>query len=331
MASIRKRGKSWNVQVRIKGWEQTTKSFPTKEAAKQWAYLIETELKAKPLSQHWAPDLTLSQACLKYSDQVSKTHKGFTEENHRLGKIANSHLGNLNLRDISSSHVEAYIAARSRSVSTGTVRKEFFLLKKLFDIAMTKWHVSLVANPMKHLTAPSDAKPRQRRLSSTEWNEISQQLRRLRNPVVQNFILFAYETGMRLSEISSLRQDDIDLDLGIAQVLDTKNGTDRVVPLSQPAISIIANQVNRKTPYVFNISKSAIQQSWQRIMCKTGIQNLRFHDLRHEAISRFFEMGMSIAEVKSISGHKDVRQLFNYTHIQAQIISKKYFGKQRKM
>jgi integrase len=331
MASIRKRGKSWNVQIRIKGWQQTTKSFPTKEAAKQWAYLIETELKSKLLSRQWVPDLTLSQACLKYSDQVSKTHKGFREENHRLVKIANSHLGNLHLRDISSSHVEAYLAARSRSVSTGTARKEFFLLRKLFNTAITKWHVSLIANPMTHLTAPSDSKPRQRRLSSTEWDEISQQLERLRNPVAQNFILFAYETGMRLSEIISLRHDDIDLDLGIAQVLNTKNGTDRVIPLSQTALYIIAKQVNKESPYVFNISKSAIQQSWQRIMHKTGIQNLRFHDLRHEAISRFFEMGMSIAEVKSISGHKDVRQLFNYTHIQAQIISKKYFEKQRKM
>ena len=47
---------------------------------------------------------------------------------------------------------------------------------------------------------------------------------------------------------------------------------------------------------------------------------LRFHDLRHEAISRFFEMGLSISEVAVISGHKEARMLFRYTHLRAENI-----------
>ena len=82
---------------------------------------------------------------------------------------------------------------------------------------------------------------------------------------------------------------------------------------------------------MFPVTDVALRQSWERLRNRANLIDFTFHDLRHEAISRFFEMGMSIAEVKSISGHKDVRQLFNYTHIQAQIISKKYFEKQRKM
>ena len=57
---------------------------------------------------------------------------------------------------------------------------------------------------------------------------------------------------------------------------------------------------------------------------KAGITDLRFHNLRHEAVSRFFEMGMSVPEVALISGHKDVRQLFRYTHLNPENVFKKY-------
>ena len=53
---------------------------------------------------------------------------------------------------------------------------------------------------------------------------------------------------------------------------------------------------------------------------KEVVSDLRFHDLRHEAISRFFEMGLSIPEVAVISGHKDARMLFRYTHLRAENI-----------
>jgi len=63
---------------------------------------------------------------------------------------------------------------------------------------------------------------------------------------------------------------------------------------------------------------------WMRARNKVGITDLRFHDLRHEAVSRFFEMGMSVPEVALISGHKDVRQLFRYSHLNPENVFKKY-------
>ena len=58
-------------------------------------------------------------------------------------------------------------------------------------------------------------------------------------------------------------------------------------------------------------------------MIRAGIQNLHFHDLRHEAISRFFELGLSVPEVALISGHKDMRMLFRYTHLKAENVAEK--------
>ena len=54
---------------------------------------------------------------------------------------------------------------------------------------------------------------------------------------------------------------------------------------------------------------------WRRITAKAGIKDLHFHDLRHEAISRFFEMGLSMPVVALISGHRDPRMLMHYTHL----------------
>ena len=75
---------------------------------------------------------------------------------------------------------------------------------------------------------------------------------------------------------------------------------------------------------VFPISAACLRLAWNRARKKAGINDLRFHDLRHEALSRFFEMGMSVPEVALISGHKDVRQLFRYTHLNPENIFKKY-------
>ena len=58
-------------------------------------------------------------------------------------------------------------------------------------------------------------------------------------------------------------------------------------------------------------------------MEKAGVTDLRFHDLRHEAISRFFEMGFSVPEVALIVGHRDPRILFRYTHLRAEEVGKK--------
>ena len=71
------------------------------------------------------------------------------------------------------------------------------------------------------------------------------------------------------------------------------------------------------------MSANAMRLAWDRLKKKGNIKDLHFHDLRHEAISRFFEKGLSIPEVALISGHKDVRMLFRYTHLKAEDILRK--------
>ena len=74
------------------------------------------------------------------------------------------------------------------------------------------------------------------------------------------------------------------------------------------------------------LTGNAIRLAWGKVKKKAGVTDLRFHDLRHEAISRFFEMSLSVPEVALISGHRDPRMLFRYTHLRAEEVGKK-FGK----
>jgi integrase len=102
----------------------------------------------------------------------------------------------------------------------------------------------------------------------------------------------------------------------------SKNGQERTIPLTTGAIGILKD-TPREREEVFPISANALQLAWGRLRRRVNINNLRFHDLRHEAISRFFEMGLSVPEVALISGHRDVRMLLRYTHLRAADIVKK--------
>ena len=99
----------------------------------------------------------------------------------------------------------------------------------------------------------------------------------------------------------------------MAKLRHTKNGMGRLVPLSGLALLVLEN-LSKDNSRVFSTTDYAIRHGWDRLKVRAGIEDLKFHDLRHEAISSFFEIGLNIAEVGKISGHKDARMLFRYTH-----------------
>ena len=116
--------------------------------------------------------------------------------------------------------------------------------------------------------------------------------------------------------------DDIDLEAQIATLAQTKNGSKREVPLTKLALEIL-NNLNHETDYVFPTSENAFRLSWSRLIRRSGIKDLRFHDLRHVAVSRFFGMGLSVPEVALISGHRDLRMLASYIHLSSRSVVQK--------
>ena len=181
----------------------------------------------------------------------------------------------------------------------------------------------LPKNPVEYLQLPPPHKSRKRRLMPSEKERLLTAASSQRNIFIAPIIEFAIETGMRRSEILKLRWCDVDLENGFASLYDTKNGEDRRVPLTRRCIEVLKT-VPQTREQVFPVSATCLRLAWNRSRKKAGITDLRFHDLRHEAVSRFFEMGMSVPEVALISEHKNVRQLFRYTHLNPENVFKKY-------
>jgi len=93
------------------------------------------------------------------------------------------------------------------------------------------------------------------------------------------------------------------------------------LPSKAKALAAIEN-ARGNNESVFDISPNAVRLAWERLKKGAGITHLRFHDLRHEAISRLFEKGLTVPEVASISGHKTPSMLFRYAHADLQRVTK---------
>ncbi len=124
---------------------------------------------------------------------------------------------------------------------------------------------------------------------------------------------------MRRSENTFIAVAEYGSDAGLAILLDTKNGSKRKVPLTRRARCVIS-QLPDCSSIVFNTTDYSIAMAGTVWVKRAGIKNLRFHDLRHEAVSRLFEAGLSVPEVALVSGHKDFRMLARYTHMKAETL-----------
>ena len=323
MGCVRKRGKSWNAQVRISGWRSFKKTFKTKLDATEWVFNFEKELRSKPIPEKDIKSLKLKDLFNKYKVEILTKLKSYKIVCYKLDVLSRSRLGDIKVINLTKRHLEQFCADRKLIVKDGTIKSELMLIKRVFKIAIDKWNYGIPFNAFNGLDIPSPHKPRTRRLHSYELSTLIFHAEKQRNKYISIIIQFAVETGMRRSEILKLTWNDVNLDTGIASLYDTKNGDDRHIPLTKTAIELLSI-LTQSSEFVFPISANCLRLAWERCRNKSNIKGLRFHDLRHEAVSRFFEMGLSVPEVALISGHKDVRQLFRYTHLNPESLIAKY-------
>ncbi|MDC1260896.1 site-specific integrase [Pseudomonadota bacterium] len=323
MSCVRKRGNSWNAQVRVSGWRSFTKSFNKKTDAITWSSKLEHQLRNTSLPEENIQNLKLSYLMNRYAEEVScKIKSGITEQ-CQLRLMSQRWIGDCKVVNLTKSHFEQYREDRLKEVKSGTVKAELTLIQRVYKTAIKEWGYGILVNPVANIELPKSSKPRTRRLLSNELSVLISNAAKQRNKYISTIIQFAVETGMRRSEILKLTWKDMILETGIASLYDTKNGDDRHIPLTKTAIQLLSN-LTQSSEFVFPISANCLRLAWERCRKKSNIKGLRFHDLRHEAVSRFFEMGLSVPEVALISGHKDVRQLFRYTHLKPENLIAKY-------
>ncbi|HDR9253372.1 site-specific integrase [Burkholderia vietnamiensis] len=156
---------------------------------------------------------------------------------------------------------------------------------------------------------------RDRRLRPGEFDKIIGWCERVGDYWLKAAVIVAVETAMRSGEIASLTWPNLDLDGQLAYLPDTKNGVPRVVPLSRAAVVALRTLPMRPDRPVFDIRKGSIARRFKKVRVACDMEDLKFHDLRHEAISRLFEKGFNMMEAAAISGHKTLQMLKRYTHL----------------
>jgi len=318
MASIYKhRSNKWVAVIRHPQLKTRTKSFHKYADAKEWAKSEETKLSTRLFqgSHH-----TLHEAIDRYQETFITKFKSIKTAKWEL-QFLKRHIPNERLDTFQSTQVAQYRDDRlSRGVSGSSINRELNTLSRVFDIAMKEW-CWVNHNPVKQITRPKNGRHRERRPTSSEIISLRNECARSRNNDIWIMIELAIETGMRQGELLNLETASINLQSRIAHLHETKNGESRSVPLSKRACDLVKIQLQATASEKLFPRWSGgdgFRSTFKRVCERAGIKNLRFHDLRHEAASRFFEMGLNQFQVAAITGHKSLQSLHRYTHIKTE-------------
>jgi integrase len=328
MASIRRMPQGrWQAIVRRKGYRPQFRTFPSQPDAKQWARQVESEIdRAVFVDRGPSERVTLGELIDRYIGEVLPGKKSRASLTRCL-MFLRLHFGVFALAAIQPKDISAYRDARIASGRAGaTVVKELNTLSRVIDTAIREWGYFLPANPVKLVGKPAVARGRERRLTDDEEKALFQACRQSRAPMLTEIVQVALETGMRLGELLSLTWTNIDLQRKTAKLRETKNGESRVVPLSSVALKALAGlsrHISNSRVFWRWSRADSFEGAWKRVLRKTGIADLRFHDLRHEAVSRLFERGLNVMEVSAISGHKTMQMLRRYTHLKPEELAQK--------
>ena len=338
---------TWKALIRKTGWPATAKTFRTKRDAEDWARRTEDEMVRGVYIQR-APSerMTIEDALKRYLSEVSPTKRpASADSDARHAKPLMQNLGKYSLAALTPELIAKYrddrLAGLDRKDAKGkpapkprspnTVRLDLALLGHLFNVAIKEWGIGLTYNPVQNIRRPAPSPGRDRRLTREEETRLMAAVDAHSNPMLGWIVRIALETGMRSSEITGLRRNQVDLDRRVVRLQETKNTMSRTVPLTVEATRLFREALNNPvrpidTDLIFfgepgrDNKRRAYQFNpiWTRIKKDAGVPDFRFHDLRHEAVSRFVEAGLSDQEVAAISGHKSMQMLKRYTHLRAE-------------
>jgi integrase len=221
-----------------------------------------------------------------------------------------------NLHEITPHLIERFKSDRTKEgVSPATVNRQLATLKCLFNRAIA-WKKFSEANPVCAVRLFKENNQRKRFLEKDEITKLLAQCHGHLKPMV----IVALNTGMRRGEILGLKWRDLDINKSAIYLRNTKNGEPREVPINeQVKTALIAVPKHPDSEYIFHKKDGSpvkdTKTTWLKAIKRTGINDFRFHDLRHTAASHLVMSGIDMLTVASILGHKDLKMTQRYAHL----------------
>ncbi len=326
MASIQKRGSSYRARITREGKSTLSATFPTKAEALIWASEIQAKIRLgiyegdcgiKPFQKSNFEDA---------ANHYIKTHSIYKKSSYseiNIIRILIKRWATLDIAELNKSHV---IALRDELLSLGragsTVNHYFNAISKIYQMLIEEWELTVI-NPIKGLKRVPNNKGRSIRVNQSIESLLLEGCQAINTPLLASIIEFAIQTGMRRGEIMGLTWADIDIQNRKAYLHKTKNGEARQVPLTLRAIELL-RALPKTESRIFPISFDCLRSQFKRLRNylkhrwdgygANPFNDLRFHDFRHEALSRLSDAGLNVIELSHISGHKTLAMLKRYTH-----------------
>lgn len=340
MATVRKvprkktkSGYAYQVMIRRKGYATVSETFEKKADAEKFARGHDREAK---LSEAYGPGYTKT-----VGEMLDKYVESYTgKDGSKRERLAwwREQIGDRRLRELTPSllvecldalrhghavrgHGKGSAKSLGRKRSQPTVNRYHTALSSVLEIARTRWHW-ISENPARKVARGEENPGIVRWLSDDERKALLDACRESRWSQLYLLVILALSTGARLGELLSLRWSDLDLKKGMAYLVDTKNGERRALPLVAAVKTELAEQVRRMdSPFVFPSPYDAAEhyagfrEHWNEARDKAGIENFRFHDLRHSCASYLAMNGATELEIADVLGHKTLQMVKRYSHL----------------
>ena len=337
MASITKQvGKkrtTYKVRIRKPNHPTVTKTFTSKSLAEKWARKTELEIEEDEyLDKKEATLHTLGELVDRYlEEELRKLSEVDWRMRTRQLNWWKKHLGTLTLNKITPPLIAEYRTRlktekndKGKTRSGSTVNRYMAAMSAAFGIAEKEWHW-VKENPFSRVRREKEADSRTRFLSEGERTALLSACRGSSNKHLYLLTVLALSTGMRQSEILTLKWDQVDFERNTVTLFKTKNKDVRVVPLVGVAKSLLERHGkvrSLKNPYVFegrHLSHVNFpRKAWETALRKAEVENFTFHDCRHSAASELAMNGASLHEIAAVLGHKTLAMVQRYAHLSEQ-------------
>lgn len=320
---MRRGVRRWRVEICVDG-KRESKTMDTKSAALTWAVEREAVLRRDVTLIHGK---TLKDAYKRFNDEIVPSRKGWRWERRLLDRLCHDEMATVPLPSLTMQDGKDFVSrSLKRGLKPNSVIREMNLIKVVVRQAVDwKW---LTVYPWAGMKMPTPGRARDRLPTAEEINLIIEHsglidrktLCKTRMQETAAAFLLSIETAMRQGEICKLEWSDIDVDNRVARLRETKNGSDRAVPLSSRAIEILG-WFNPDRGRVLDASPAVCSTMFRRICKRAGITGLTFHDARAEATVRLSKK-LDIFQLARVTGHHDYAMLQVYYRESAADIAK---------
>lgn len=329
---------TYHAEVRRKNAKPLRESFPTLTQAKNWVRKVESSiLEGRHVPDNKARKYTLSDLIEQYIRlHLNKYPSRLKDQSSHLNWW-NEHFGKRALIEITPALLaEAKeellngITPRNLPRTNSTVNRYFSTLSRAFTLAFQEWQW-INENPFRRVSKLKENGGRNRFLSREELHTLLATCKNSKNPLLYGLVLIASTMGLRFGEAANLQWKHVDLENGFITLETSKNGDRRVIPLPDQVASYLNSSDRPRSADDFLFPSkdpnsrhppSMIRKAFQKALKESGIDNFKFHDLRHTCASHLAMNGATQGELMEILGHRSPTMTRRYAHFSKEHISR---------